>query len=124
MTVTTEINTAELAKFVDNIRPTFESTLKELVDIPSVSMDPDHKIDIDKASQTAVKFLKSIGATAEVIPTKGYPVIYGEIIAGKQFPTVAIYNHIDVQPADASEWLKPPLICKSTMAPIAPRHNR
>lgn len=108
MTVTTEINTAELAKFVDSIRPTFESSLKELVDIPSVSMDPNHKKDIEKAALAAAKFLKSIGANAEVIATDGYPVVYGEIIAGKQFPTVAIYNHIDVQPADAAEWIKPP----------------
>ncbi len=108
MTVTTEINTTELNKFIDGIRPTFESSLKELVDIPSVSMDPNHKKDIEEAAQSAVRFLKSIGATAEVIPTDGNPVIYGEIIAGKQFPTVTVYNHIDVQPADADEWQKPP----------------
>jgi len=108
MTVTTEINTTELSKFVEGIRPVFEASLKELVDIPSVSMDPDHRKDIDKAAETAAKFLKSIGARSEVIKTEGNPVVYGEIIAGKHFPTVAIYNHIDVQPADASEWQKPP----------------
>lgn len=108
MTVTTDINTQELSKYIDNIRPTFESSLKELVDIPCVSMDPSHKQDIEKAAQTATKFLKSIGANAEVIATDGNPVVYGEIIAGSQYPTVAIYNHIDVQPADAGEWEKPP----------------
>jgi len=98
----------ELSGYVETVRPEFEASLKELADIPSVSMDPDRKKDIERAAQAAVEMLKKIGAKAEAIPTEGNPVVVGELIADRTFPTVAIYNHLDVQPADAEEWKTPP----------------
>lgn len=99
---------AELSKYVEATRSTFEASLKEMVDIPSVSMDPAHKADIKRTADRAVQLLQSIGAYAEAIPTVGNPVVYGELVSGPQYPTVAIYNHLDVQPADMEDWKTPP----------------
>ncbi len=97
-----------LDKYIATIRPEFEDKLATLVNIPSISMDPERKGDIQRCADTAVEFLRGIGANAEAIPTKGNPVVVGEIITDPSYPTVSIYNHMDVQPADASEWNKAP----------------
>lgn len=97
-----------LKSYITNIRPEFEDKLATLVNIPSISMDPEHKGDIQRCADTAVEFLKGIGANAEAVPTKGNPVVVGEIITDPKNPTVSIYNHMDVQPADASEWNRAP----------------
>ena len=78
------------------------------MDIPSVSMDPAFKGDIFKAAEKACQILKDAGATAEVIQTAEYPVIIGEFKSDPKHPTVTIYNHIDVQPADPDEWKSHP----------------
>jgi acetylornithine deacetylase/succinyl-diaminopimelate desuccinylase-like protein len=102
------IDVSKLDKFIQDSRQQYETELKKIVDIPSVSMDPAHAKDITRTAEYAVELLKSIGAKAEAIPTDGNPVVYGELHAGDEFPTVMIYNHLDVQPADASEWKAPP----------------
>ena len=99
---------SNLKNHITNIRPEFEDKLATLVNIPSISMDPERKGDIQKCADTAVEFLRGIGAKADVIPTNGNPVVVGEIITDPSYPTVSIYNHMDVQPADASEWHKAP----------------
>lgn len=97
-----------LDSYIQSIRPEFEEKLATLVEIPSISMDPECKGDILRCGETAAEFLRGIGAEAEVIPTPGNPVVTGSIVTDKNNPTVAIYNHMDVQPADASEWNKAP----------------
>ena len=99
-----EINVKELDEYVGHVRKQYESTLKTLVDIPSVSMDPAFKADIFKAAEKACQILKDAGAYAEVIQTEAYPVVIGEFKSDTKDPTVTIYNHIDVQPADPAEW--------------------
>jgi acetylornithine deacetylase/succinyl-diaminopimelate desuccinylase-like protein len=103
-----DLDIAHIDKYVSDSRKSYEAQLKELVDIPTVSMDPECKKDIEKAAATAAKFLESIGAKAEIIKTKGNPVVVGHLEQGSQYPTVAIYNHLDVQPADAEEWKTKP----------------
>ncbi|MFN7930466.1 MAG: M20/M25/M40 family metallo-hydrolase [Blastocatellia bacterium] len=97
-----------LNEYINASRGEFEDKLATLVNIPSISMDPERKGDIQRCADTAVEFLRGIGAKAEAVPTKGNPVIVGEIITDPQNPTVSIYNHMDVQPADASEWNRAP----------------
>jgi acetylornithine deacetylase/succinyl-diaminopimelate desuccinylase-like protein len=99
---------ANLDQYISSIRPEFEDKLATLVNIPSISMDPERKGDIQRCADTAVEFLRSIGATAEAIPTAGNPVVVGEIIIDPKYPTVSIYNHLDVQPANPEEWNKAP----------------
>jgi len=106
MKVETDLKHA--AAYADSVRSAYEADLKRFVDIPSVSADPAHKADIEKMAQLAVKRLQDCGAKAEILETKGYPMVYGEFFAGDNCPTVLVYNHLDVQPADISEWKSPP----------------
>jgi acetylornithine deacetylase/succinyl-diaminopimelate desuccinylase-like protein len=103
-----QIDLDKVAAYAQGVQKDYESTLKKFVDIPSVSMDPEHKGDIQAAAEFGQHLLESSGAKARIVKTKGYPVVMGEFHAGKDAPTVTIYNHLDVQPADPSEWIKPP----------------
>ncbi len=94
--------------YIRDSRQEFEDKLAELVETPSVSSDPEHKGDIEKCGELAAQYLRAMGAQAEPIPTPGNPVVFGSLVTDARFPTVTIYNHIDVQPADPSEWNKAP----------------
>jgi acetylornithine deacetylase/succinyl-diaminopimelate desuccinylase-like protein len=98
----------QASAYADSVRKDYESNLKTLVDIPSVSADPAHKKDIEKLAGIAVELLKKFGAKAEIIPTNGNPVVFGEFSTGENLPTVLVYNHLDVQPADPAEWKTSP----------------
>ncbi len=97
-----------LKSYIQGIRHEFEDKLATLVEIPSISMDPERQGDIQRCAKTAAEFLRGIGAQAEIVPTAGHPVVIGSIVTDKNNPTVTIYNHMDVQPADPSEWHKAP----------------
>jgi acetylornithine deacetylase/succinyl-diaminopimelate desuccinylase-like protein len=89
---------------------TFREQLFTLLRIPSVSTDPTHAADVQRAAEWIAAELKRIGAHAEVIPTQRHPVVYGEWLgAGADAPTVLMYGHYDVQPAVISDgWTNPP----------------
>lgn len=97
-----------LDSFVKNSREDFESKLGEIVEVPTISMEPERKDDIRRGAELARQYLESIGARAEVVETPGNPVVFGRIETGANNPTVTVYNHIDVQPANADEWNKAP----------------
>ncbi|MEO0338624.1 MAG: dipeptidase, partial [Bacteroidota bacterium] len=81
--------------------------LTELLDflkIPSVSADPAFAGDMMEAANFVADRLRDAGADqVEVVPTKGHPIVYGEKIIDKSLPTVLVYGHYDVQPADPVE---------------------
>jgi acetylornithine deacetylase/succinyl-diaminopimelate desuccinylase-like protein len=106
------IDLKELSEYVNSVRKDYEATLKSLVDIPSVSMDPAFKADVLKAGEKACTVLKEAGAEAEIIQTEGYPVIIGQFKSDPSHPTVTVYNHMDVQPADPAEWNSAPFTMK------------
>jgi acetylornithine deacetylase/succinyl-diaminopimelate desuccinylase-like protein len=91
----------------------FETKLKEWVEIPSVSAAPEHRNDIEKLADNAVDYIRSCGGTAEKIATPGNPVVVGKFIAGANYPTVTVYNHLDVQPANEPQWKRPPFVFES-----------
>lgn len=97
-----------LDSYITDSRNEFEDKLAALVEIPTISMDPERKDDIRRGATLAREYLESIGARAELIETPGYPVVFGRIQAGANDPTLTIYNHMDVQPADPDEWHKAP----------------
>ncbi|MBS1657210.1 MAG: dipeptidase [Bacteroidetes bacterium] len=78
--------------------------------IPSVSADPKFNDDMFEAAEFLKKHLEEAGAVnCELIPTDGFPVVYGEKIVDPAKPTVLVYGHYDVQPADPYElWKSPP----------------
>ena len=88
----------------------FLDELKELLRIPSISTLPEHRSDIDKAAEFVADELKRIGIEhVEVIETEGHPLVYGDWLHAAGKPTVLIYAHYDVQPAEPlDEWLSPP----------------
>jgi len=90
------------------LRREFEEKLAALVEIPSVSMDPNYRTDVEKVAHTGCTLLRELGAQAECIKTAGLPLVLGSLVQDPKFPTVTIYNHLDVQPADAeahpSSW--------------------
>jgi len=91
------------------------SRLSEFIAIPSVSTDPEHQPDIETCAQWLVNELGALGiAEAEVIPTAGKPVVWGDsgpvgAGAAEEAPTLLVYGHYDVQPADPFElWTSDP----------------
>jgi len=89
----------------------FLAELKEFLSIPSVSTQAQHRPDMVKAATWLQERLLAAGfSKAEVMPTPGHPVVYAEwLAAGPDAPTVLIYGHYDVQPAEPFElWRTPP----------------
>lgn len=100
--------TSQLVQYVSDSRKTYEADLKSLVDIAGVSMDPERKPEILRTADSAVALIKRMGGNAEIVQTSGYPVVIGAFKEVPGAPTVLVYNHLDVQPADATEWKTPP----------------
>lgn len=87
----------------------FENRLKELLRIPSVSAQPDHDADTRRAALFVRDDLRASGIAAELVETKRHPIVYGEKLDSPGRPTILIYGHYDVQPAEPLEpWLSPP----------------
>jgi acetylornithine deacetylase/succinyl-diaminopimelate desuccinylase-like protein len=102
------IETSKLRQKIAGLRGRFEEQLAAFVEIPTVSMDPARRPEMDACAALASEALRSIGARVDVIDTGGFPLIVGRIERDPSFPTVTIYNHLDVQPADGPEWRSAP----------------
>ncbi len=90
-------------------RDDFETQLKDLIRIPSVSAQPDHDSDTHRAAVFVRDDLAAMGLQAELIPTKRHPLVYAEWLTAPGKPTVLVYGHYDVQPPEPLEpWLSPP----------------
>lgn len=98
----------ELTQYVSDSRKAYEADLKTLVDLAGVSMDPERKPEILSTADSAAALIKRMGGEAEIVQTKGNPVVIGGFVTDKSAPTVLVYNHLDVQPADAEEWKSAP----------------
>ncbi|WP_439132003.1 dipeptidase [Polaribacter sp.] len=88
----------------------FLNELFELLKLPSISADSAYKKEVLQTADFVLTSLKEAGCDkVELCETPGYPIIYGEKIIDKNLPTVLIYGHYDVQPADPIElWTTPP----------------
>ncbi|HLT07363.1 MAG TPA: dipeptidase [Cyclobacteriaceae bacterium] len=97
-------------QYIQDNKDKFINELLDLLRIPSVSADPKFKADVLKAADYVKQSLLKAGADkAEICETKGYPIVYGEKILDSAAPTVLVYGHYDVQPADPYElWDSPP----------------
>lgn len=84
-----------------------ERFLEELFDflrIKSISTQPEHLADMHTGAKWVADHCRTIGMThAEVMPTEGHPVVYAEWLEAGDAPTVLVYGHYDVQPAEASD---------------------
>ena len=95
--------------FIQENKERFLSELMDLLKLPSVSADPKFSKDVHKTAESIAEHLNKIGMdTVEICQTAGYPIVYGEKIINQDFPTVLVYGHYDVQPADPIDlWTSP-----------------
>ncbi|MBP8613531.1 MAG: M20/M25/M40 family metallo-hydrolase [Firmicutes bacterium] len=92
-------------KFIDDNFDAFVLELQEAVRKPSIAAQ---NVGMEDTAQYFKDLMGSYGIDARMIPTKGYPVVYGEV-KGKSEKTVLFYNHYDVQPPDPlEEWESDP----------------
>ncbi|MGZ3764256.1 MAG: dipeptidase [Mucilaginibacter sp.] len=99
-----------IKQYVEQNKQRFLDELFELLRFPSVSADPKYKPDVLNAAAFVAQKLRDAGVDkVEVCDTAGYPIVYGEKIIDESKPTVLVYGHYDVQPADPLElWKTPP----------------
>ena len=99
-----------LKGYINDNQQRFLDELFELLKFPSISADPQYKNDVRDAANFVAEQLKKAGAdNVEVCETPGHPIVYGEKIIDSNLPTILVYGHYDVQPADPLElWNTPP----------------
>jgi acetylornithine deacetylase/succinyl-diaminopimelate desuccinylase-like protein len=104
------VDKAIINNYIEENRDRFLEELFGLLRIPSVSADKQYKDDVRKAASYVMDRLKEAGADhAEICETDGHPIVFGEKILDPSKPTVLVYGHYDVQPADPLElWDSPP----------------
>ena len=96
--------------YIKQHKDRFINELVELLKIPSISADAAYSKDILRTSEAVKLRLEEAGCDhVEICETPGYPIVYGEKIIDKNLPTVLVYGHYDVQPADPiALWDSPP----------------
>jgi len=93
--------------YIESNKERFINELFSLIRIPSVSAKQENRPDMLACADRWVELLFSSGADkAIVMPTEGNPVVYGEKIFSEEAPTVLIYGHYDVMPAEPMELWK------------------
>ncbi|MBI5674172.1 MAG: M20/M25/M40 family metallo-hydrolase, partial [Nitrospirae bacterium] len=102
------VNERQLRIFVKESRPRFEDLLGQMVEVPSISMDSSRAGDMRRMADLAEQYLIGMNAKVHVVETGGYPIVSGGWMVGPEYPTVTIYNHLDVQPAQEPEWRQAP----------------
>ena len=91
-------------EYINENKDRFLNELFEFIKIPSVSADMKFKDDVLKAASFLEDNLNQIGAdNVQIFPTDGHPIVYAEKIIDLSLPTVLVYGHYDVQPADPYE---------------------
>ncbi len=96
--------------YVNDNKDRFIAELIDLLKIPSISADANYKEEVIKTAHAIKISLEKAGCDkVEICETPGYPVVYGEKMIDKNLPTVLVYGHYDVQPADPIDlWISPP----------------
>ena len=99
-----------MKQYIEENRTRFLDELFSLLRIPSVSSLEKHKPDMRRCAERLCTLLKEAGAdTADVYPTSGHPVVFGQKITDPSLKTVLVYGHYDVQPVDPIElWNSDP----------------
>ena len=113
-----QIPMQDIQSYIEDHKDRFLNELIDLLKIPSVSADPAFKDHVFKTAEVIKDSLLKAGCDhAEICETDGFPIVYGEKIIDSALPTVLVYGHYDVQPADPLElWDSPPYepVIKST----------
>ncbi|MDR0559210.1 MAG: dipeptidase [Prevotellaceae bacterium] len=96
--------------YIEKNSQRFLDELFGLIRIPSISSQSEHKPDMYKAAEYWKKILADAGCnTVEIFETETNPIVYGEKTFNPKLPTILVYGHYDVMPADPLEaWISPP----------------
>ncbi len=99
-----------MTTYLETNKQRFLDELLDLLRIPSVSADSSFKGDVRKAAEFVREKLQAAGLdNAQLYETPGHPIVYAEKFIDDALPTVLVYGHYDVQPADPYElWHTPP----------------
>jgi acetylornithine deacetylase/succinyl-diaminopimelate desuccinylase-like protein len=96
----------QVYRYVDQEAERLIQDLCDLLAQPSISAQD---VGMRECAHQLAAMMGDSGIASEVLPTGGYPVVYGELRAGDDLPTLAIYGHYDVQPPEPLElWKTPP----------------
>ena len=96
--------------FVERHEERLLEELKQFLRIPSISAQPNHAADVQRAADFVAQSLRGAGLeNVEIILTAGHPLVYADWLHAAGKPTVLCYGHYDVQPPDPlEEWVSPP----------------
>ena len=101
-----------MQKIIDHLKSNQDTALSELCDflrIPSISADSKYVPDMHRCADWVMASMEDAGLKAQIFPTKGHPIVYGERIQDASLPTILVYGHYDVQPPDPLDlWTTPP----------------
>jgi acetylornithine deacetylase/succinyl-diaminopimelate desuccinylase-like protein len=100
----------QILSYIESNKDRYLGELKELLAIPSVSTDPAHAQDMHRCAQWVADHMRTVGLqNVQLFPTQGHPLVYGDWLGAPGQPTLLIYGHYDVQPAEPLElWTSPP----------------
>lgn len=105
----TSNSSSDLNKFFDDNDARIQSELFEFLRIPSVSAKSENTADVLQAAEWLRSTIEKAGLKGTIHKTPGYPVVIGEWRDAPGAPTVLIYGHYDVQPAEPLDlWTSPP----------------
>ncbi|HMQ49214.1 MAG TPA: dipeptidase [Saprospiraceae bacterium] len=112
----------QVQAYIQQNQQRYLDELFQLLRIPSVSADPQYQEEVKKAAEFVAQSLRQAGADkVEVCQTAGHPIVYGEKIIDPSKPTVLVYGHYDVQPADPIElWESGPFEPVIKATPVHP----
>ena len=97
----------EIREYIEQNFDRFVEEWGSLIAIPSISAKPEHTEDMIRCAERWKELLLAAGAErAEVMPSKGNPIVYAERLIGAEYPTVLVYSHYDVMPAEPLDLWK------------------
>jgi acetylornithine deacetylase/succinyl-diaminopimelate desuccinylase-like protein len=95
--------------YISAHRKSFEDELAELLRIPSVSADSRQRGEVRRAAEWMLSQFQRLGLAAELVETRGHPLVYAESPPVPSAPVALVYGHYDVQPPEPlEEWISPP----------------
>ena len=99
-----------LLSYVDTNKDRYLGELRDFLAIPSISTTPDNSGDVRRCADWLADHMRKIGLqNVQILPTAGHPIVYGDWLNAPGKPTVLLYGHYDVQPAEPVDlWTSPP----------------
>ena len=105
---TNDFSRETVSAYADASRGAFEKALSDIVEIPTVSVEPERKGEMRRGAEYAANLIRSMGGKADIYQTAGHPLVHGRFDVDPACPTATIYNHLDVQPAEGPDWKTEP----------------